>query len=873
LPVESQLTPDRWQQIEDVFHQAVNCAPGRRPALLERVCGTDSELRREVESLLASLDESAPFLESAVQSAAEALLEERTAPPIAEGATLDHYQVIRLLGTGGMGEVYLAEDTRLKRKVALKMLPPHLTRDALAMGRLEYEARLLSGLNHPNLLTVFEFCHFEGRHFLVTEFIEGSTVRELLGQGRLEQARLEQDQAIDIAMQTAAALSAAHASGVIHRDIKPENIVVRADGWVKVLDFGIAKLTERSRESSAEGGTPEPTTAGAVLGTPRYMSPEQARGNPVDVRTDLFSLGAVLYEMLTGISPFQGDTRNDLIADILRGNPPAISQSVPGVSKGLQAMVERALAKERAQRYQSAEELLGDLRHSRREREFRNRPHSFLLIAALCISVTALLTAGFFTVRELMRRNQPALPRSLAVLPFRNLKPDADTDFLGTSLADEVTARLGYVKALTVRPASAVNRYRQGVPNLGKAARDLNATMLLTGTYLKDGDDLRITARLIGFNPETVLWQNTLDVKYDKLLTVQDRVATTIIQGLALQLAPDEQLRFRHDTPADSLAYEYYLRGVDLYSSSDFSAAITMLEKSAAIDPNYAPTWAYLGRAYTTNGSLQFGGREQYRRAEAAYDKAIALNPVFPEPRVYMANLFTDTGRVEEAVPLLRAALQSAPNNAEAHWELGYAYRYGGMLDASAAECELARRLDPEVKINSVALNTYLYRGQYDKFLNSIPANDSPLLLFYHGFGLYYQHNYAEAVNDFDRAFELAPELLPAQVGKALGDGLRHETPRALSRLHETELRLNAQGVTDGEAMYKIAQAYAVLGDSDSALRMLKRSTVAGFFCYPYIARDPLLDTLRSSPEFGRILEQARQRQQQFERRFSRQVQ
>ena len=268
-------------------------------------------------------------------------------------------------------------------------------------------------------------------------------------------------------------------------------------------------------------------------------------------------------------------------------------------------------------------------------------------------------------------------------------------------------------------------------------------------------------------------------MKYDKLLTVQDRVATTIIQGLALQLAPDEQLRFRHDTPADSLAYEYYLRGVDLYSSSDFSAAITMLEKSAAIDPNYAPTWAYLGRAYTTNGSLQFGGREQYRRAEAAYDKAIALNPVFPEPRVYMANLFTDTGRVEEAVPLLRAALQSAPNNAEAHWELGYAYRYGGMLDASAAECELARRLDPEVKINSVALNTYLYRGQYDKFLNSIPANDSPLLLFYHGFGLYYQHNYAEAVNDFDRAFELAPEPSAAQVRESPG---RRPAPRDSAR-------------------------------------------------------------------------------------------
>ncbi len=854
MQAASRTSPDRWRQIEDVFHHAIECDSGNRAAYLDEACGSDAELRREVESLLASLDESTPFLESAVQNAAEAYLDDRSGVPVLEGSFLDHYQVIQKLGAGGMGEVYLAQDTRLQRNVALKMLPLHLTRDALALRRFEHEARVLSGLNHANLLTVFEFCHSEERYFLVTEFVRGSTLRELLAHGRLEPLK-----ALEIATQVGAALSAAHASGVIHRDIKPENIIVRDDGWVKVLDFGIAKLTDARTDG-------ETTIAGEVRGTPRYMSPEQARGTEVDGRTDVFSLGAVMYEMLTGRAAFHGETQSDLIADILRSDPPPVSQGLRGISKRLEATVQRALTKDCESRYASAEDLLDDLRQEKREVEFGRRPPMltvWILAAALVMGIPVV---AFFT----LHRPEPVSPRSLAVLPFRNLNPDVKTDFLGVSLADEVIGKLGYVKALNVRPSSAINRYRDGVLDLRKASAELNAGMLLTGTYLKDGDDLRITARLIGFHPDAVLWQETLNVKYDKLLTVQDRVATMIIQGLALRLGPDEQVRLTSNARVNSLAYEYYLRGVDLYATSNFTGAIAMLEKSAAMDANYAPTWAYLGRAYTTNGSLLFGGRDHYRRAETAYDKAIALDPVFPEPRVYMANLFTDTGRVEEAVPLLRVALQSNPNNAEAHWELGYAYRHGGMLEASAAECELARRLDPEVKINSSALNSYLYLGEYEKFVKSLPSNDSPYALFYHGFGSYYEGKYSEAAPDFERAYEMAPDLLPAQIGKALEDGLQHHVLVGLSRLRATESKMIASGVRDPEVMYKVAQAYAVLGDQEAALRMLQRSTVGGFFCYPYIVRDPLLKVLRSSPGFKSLLEQARQRQQQFEQRFSR---
>jgi tetratricopeptide (TPR) repeat protein len=253
---------------------------------------------------------------------------------------------------------------------------------------------------------------------------------------------------------------------------------------------------------------------------------------------------------------------------------------------------------------------------------------------------------------------------------------------------------------------------------------------LLTGSFIKDGDDLRITAQLIDAKLDKILWRDSIDVKYDKLLTVQDRVSQQIIKELEVNLSPREAENLKPEKPISAVAYEYYLRGIDLYSLNEFSAAIEMLQKSTAVEPTYAPAWANLGRAYTTNASLQFGGREDYGKAQAAYEKAIALNPALVEPRIYMANLLTDTGRVEQAVPLLRSVLRDSPNNAEAHWELGYAYRYAGMLEESVAESEKARHIDPLVKINSSAMNSYLYLGEYQKFLQSLPAKDFVYIIY-----------------------------------------------------------------------------------------------------------------------------------------------
>jgi tetratricopeptide (TPR) repeat protein len=424
------------------------------------------------------------------------------------------------------------------------------------------------------------------------------------------------------------------------------------------------------------------------------------------------------------------------------------------------------------------------------------------------------------------------------------------------------------VSSLTVRPSTAVEKYRNQVIDIQKVAADLSVDTLLTGSFIRDGDDLRITYQLIDAKTEKIVGRGTIDLKYDKLLRVQDNVARQIIQGLQLNLSPSEADSIKPDAPINPLAYEYYLRGVDLHSRHNFPLSIKMLEQSTKIDPNYAPAWAYLGASYTSDAAFEFGGREQYRRAQAAYERALTIQPSQLDAHIFLANLLVDTGKVEQAIPLLRDALKTNPNHAAVHWELGYAYRFAGMLNESVAECERARQLDPMVKANGSVLNTYLYLAQYDKFLRSLPdQNDSAFIVFYRGFGEYYQKNWEQAAKDFDRANELDPTLY-AQIGKAFSDSIAHRDNDGLEILRALENKIGERGVGDPEAMYKISQAYSVLGDKTSALRVLRHSIEGGFFCYPYFTTDPLLDGLRHEPEFTTLLNVAHQRHQAFRSRF-----
>jgi len=494
-----------------------------------------------------------------------------------------------------------------------------------------------------------------------------------------------------------------------------------------------------------------------------------------------------------------------------------------------------------------------------------------VILTALIVAVLAfagLTMAKYLYQRHVRTAPLQAKPRSLAILPLRNLKQDANDDFLGFSLADAVITKLGYVSSVTTRPSAAVEKYRDQVIDIQKVAADLNVDTLLIGTFVRDGDDLRITYQLVEGKTDKILGRGTIDLKYDKLLRVQDNVAQRIINDLELKLLPSEAERIKPDAPVNPVAYEYYLRGVDLHSQHKFPLAIKMLEKSIEIDPNHASAWAYLGASYNSDAAFEFGGRGQYRRALAAYERALAIQPALLEAQIFLANLFVDTGKVEQAVPLLRDALKTNPNNADVHWELGYAYRFGGMLNESVAECERARQIDPLVKANGSVLNAYLYLGEYDKFLASLPdANDSAFVTFYRGFGEYHKKSWEQAARDFDRAFDLDSDLY-TQIGKALSNSIVQRNGDGLEMLRVAEKRISERGVGDPEAMYKIAQAYSLLGDKAAALRVLRGSVKNGFFAYPYLAIDPLLEALRNESEFADILKAARKRHDAFRSKF-----
>jgi DNA-binding winged helix-turn-helix (wHTH) protein/TolB-like protein/Tfp pilus assembly protein PilF len=495
------------------------------------------------------------------------------------------------------------------------------------------------------------------------------------------------------------------------------------------------------------------------------------------------------------------------------------------------------------------------------------RSQIFLFSIGFVILLAVIALTKLVHIRS--EKAQSTAPRSLAILPLQNRGEDSRSDFLGLSLADVLITKLAYVSSLSVRPSAAIEKYRGTTIDLQKVAADLKVDTLLTGSFIRDGNNLRITYQLVDAKTEKILGQGMIDLKYDNLLAVQDKVTGQLISELQLNLSPVETEHIKPEASVSPLAYEYFLQGLDLYGQHKFPLAIQMFEKTTEIDPNYAPAWAYLGASYNSDAAFELGGREQYRRAQAAYERALAIRPNLLDAQIFLANLLIDTGKVEQAVPLLRDALKTNGNYAAAHWELGYAYRFAGMLDESVAECERARQLAPFVKGNGSVLNSYLYLGEYQKFLESLPVDDSSFTLFYRGFGEFHEKQFEQASKDFDRAYELDPTLYTG-IGKALSDSIHQRGAEGLQLLSGLEQTVRERGVGDPEATYKIAEAYAILGNKGSALHVLSMSVESGFFSYPYIEKDPLLNDLHGEPEFTRILNVAHQRHEAFKNYFFR---
>ena len=485
--------------------------------------------------------------------------------------------------------------------------------------------------------------------------------------------------------------------------------------------------------------------------------------------------------------------------------------------------------------------------------------------SAIVLGVMSMLlaVAGIYRFYWVSPPSVSATTRTLAVLPLRNLKPDTETDFLGIALTDAIINRLGSVNELVVEPLLSVVKYRNADADPRQIARELNVQSVLTGSYVKEGDAMRITTELIsadkGGNPS----RDSVELKYERLMAVQDRVAASVIHSMGLELQPEELDRLRKGLPTDPVAYEYYLRGFDASFRSDFGGAMKLLEKSVSLEPGNATAWTELGSVYLAYARIQGGGPDYADKGWDAFRRAIALDAGNPLIVDLMALHLIENNRADEAITALRQSLGQNPHDSFAHLYLSEAYRYGGTLDQSVAEGELALKLNPNVGQN--LLLTYIYVGQYQKFLGSLPEDETNARnVFYRGLAYYYLKDLRRAAAEFDRAFALNPDLLHAQMGRALAYAMTHRQAQGLDLIRKVERADSA----DGEMVYKMAQVYAQLGDKQSSLRLLRRSIELNFYPYSYFLHDPLLEPVRGEPEYSAVMDVARQRQEAFLKRF-----
>src|SRR6476469_5571434 len=603
------MEPELWQRVTDLFDEAMTRGPKERIAFLEEACEGDRDLRKQVERLVKSHEKSGDFLESSAFAVApELLTDDRTSASV--GELIGHYRIESLIGIGGMGEVYLARDERLGRKVALKLLPERLTADETQLSRFKTEARAASALNHPNILTVYEIGAEGNRQFIATEFIEGMTLRASLACGRMNLRA-----ALEIAVQVASALAAAHEAGVVHRDIKPENIMLRPDGYAKVLDFGIAKLTEQSPASDHyEVGTTAvlQTGPGLVLGTGHYMSPEQARGQTVDARSDIWSLGVVLYEMVGGIRPFLGDTPSDCVASILKTELPPLSGVLSDVPLKLESILQKALRKNSDERYQTIKEMLADLRNLKGELEAEGsspqtkaragsivskikRHKRGVLLTLAAILVAAAFAYSFYFVAPAPSPNE----KSIAVLPFENLSEEKSNAYFADGIQDEILTRLSKIADLKVISRTSTQRYKNTSQSLSEIANQLGVANLLEGSVQKTNDQVRINVQLIRAANDSHLWAETFDRKRTDIFSVESEVAKNIADRLRAKLTGREEEGIAAKPTDNPEAYDAYLRGLAYTlktgpSPADALGAQKYFREAVRLDPKFALSWALL---------------------------------------------------------------------------------------------------------------------------------------------------------------------------------------------------------------------------------------------------------------------------------------
>jgi TolB-like protein/tRNA A-37 threonylcarbamoyl transferase component Bud32 len=787
---------------------------------------------------------------------------------IASGDHLGPYVIESQLGFGGMGSVYKARDTRLQRPVAIKFLSSDVA-SPMARHRFKREAIAASGLNHPHILTVHETGETEGHPYLVTEFVDGGTLADWA-----RSARPRWRQVADLLAGVADGLAAAHTAGILHRDIKPQNILVTAGGHAKLADFGLATL-----ESDYEGDSSLPTETmlrtqdGVVVGTLAYMSPEQAAGTSLDARSDIFSFGVVLYELLAGRRPFQGATSVVLLHAIAHDPIPALPGEIPAP---LRAIVEKALEKTPAERYQTMRDLAVDLRRVARATgeavatPAANRARGLrIAAAAAAIALIVLIGAAWWTAAP------DTTIRSLAVLPLKPLTQDGDDGAVGLGLADTIITRIGQVEGMIVRPTSAVRKFSAADTNALDAARELQVDAVLDGTMHRVGDRLRVNMTLLRARDGATMWSRSFNTAFADVFAVEDEIATGVVSELRSSLNQAERMRLTRHYTTSPEAYDYYLKGIATFSTmgsaaaniiGDVKAGITLLERAVAIDPRFALAHAQLARGEmwvaTTNGDAA-----AFARARAALARADALDANLAESHLvrYMM-LWSSFGgsQILAAFEALKSARAINPNIG--HAEFGDFYYHMGMLDAAVRELNRAIEIDPT---NDTARweipNAYWTNALYDEAIKideALPHGVAWDYAYYVGAGrLETARRMIDSILAREPEDGFARTLLAVLLAK---EGKFAEAKASLPTVPPEA----ANALPYHHGTYQRACVYALTGDADEAVRWLNETVKYGMPVYPAFARDTCFDPIRRSAPFQQFMAALKPVWEDYERKM-----
>jgi len=824
--------------------------------------------------------------------------------------TLSHYRIVSKLGAGGMGEVYLAEDTKLDRKVAIKFLNQEFSKDEDKLNRFVREAKAASALNHPNILTVHEIGEVDGKNYIATELIDGTTLRQHLAQ----KEPLPLNTILKIGVQVAEALSAAHQAGIIHRDIKPENIMIRRDGYAKVLDFGLAKLAERGAVTTGSSGSEDATriqvntSPGVVMGTVSYMSPEQARGNPTDARTDIWSLGVVLYEMLARRVPFSGGTTSHTIVSILEKEPLAL-ENTPAE---LQRIVRKTLTKDLDMRYQSARDLLIDLKNLRRDLDIQGelersivpnregatgtiddkaaqiyasgsmtrsgqspatqlssassleyavtkaKGHKFATALVAFVLLGAIVTIGYFAfVSRSGGKNQI---KSIAVMPFINEEGNSELDYLSDGMTDTLISNLSQLPNLSVKAHSSVFRYKGKETNPQTIGKELNVQAILNGRVAQRGDQLTLTLELVDTQTENVIWSDQYNRTQAQIVSLQSEIARDVSAKLRTKLSGVDEQKIAKTYTANPEAYQLYLKGLFHWNKrtpESLKSSLDYFNQAIEKDPRYAQAYAGMALAYVLLPEYSAGSPdESIPKAKAAAMKALELDETVAEAHTALAHaLATYDRNLPESNREFQRAIELNANYATAHQWYGNNLVVLQRFDESIAEGKRAVELDPLSLVVNLELGAnYNYSRQPDQAIAQLRKTIDLDKNWYLGHMILCQVYQAkgqlsEAVGECQRARELNddPYVLAFLARVYAASGKTDEAIKVLGRMNEIAKQRYLPA-------YGFAEAYGGLGDKDRAFQWLERSLQDRAWDITYLNVDPLMDNLRSDPRFAELV-------------------